>query len=73
MSSPDDITTILKCINAGEPGSQGRLLSLIYEELRQLARRKLAREGASQTLEPTALVHEAFLRLTGGESASWDS
>src|ERR1041384_1076797 len=49
------------------------LLPLVYEELRKLAAYKMAREAPGQTLQPTALVHEAWLRLTGAESKSWDS
>jgi RNA polymerase sigma factor (sigma-70 family) len=58
-----DVTQILAQIDAGEPAAASRLLPLVYDELRRLARQKLAHEKPGQTLQATALVHEAYLRL----------
>lgn len=55
----------------GGPEAAGRLLPIVYEELRKLAARKLAREGPNQTLQATALVHEAWLRLGGDPKSQW--
>jgi RNA polymerase sigma factor (TIGR02999 family) len=72
-----DVTRVLSAIEAGDPTAAEQLLPLVYAELRRLAARKLAREAPAQTLQPTALVHEAYLRLVGdaeGSSApSWNS
>jgi RNA polymerase sigma factor (TIGR02999 family) len=62
-----DITRILQTIEQGDPHAAGELLPLVYDELRKLAARYLARETPGQTLTPTALVHEAYLRLAPGE------
>ena len=51
----------------------GRLLDLVYEELRRLAAARMARESAAQTLQPTALVHEAWLRLGGDQQPTWEN
>ena len=68
-----DVTRILSAIEQGDPHAAGQLLPLVYDELRQLAAQKLAHEQAGQTLQATALVHEAFLRLVGGEQTQdWD-
>ena len=70
----EDITQILSAIENGDPQAAGRLLPLVYQELRRLAQRKMSQEAAGQTLQPTALVHEAFLRLVGDEDIKqWDS
>ncbi len=58
-----EVTRILAAIEQGDPHAVGQLLPLVYDELRQLAARKLAQEKPGQTLPPTALVHEAYLRL----------
>ncbi len=58
-------THLLNAIEAGDPQAAAQLLPLVYDELRQLAARKLAREKPGQTLDATALVHEAYLRLAG--------
>src|SRR5262245_44717372 len=74
-----EVTRILSAIEQGEPQAAGQLLPLVYDELRKLAAQKLAREPSGQTLDATALVHEAYLRLvaSGDASASqgpsWDS
>lgn len=69
-----DVTRILSAIEQGDPQAAAQLLPLVYDELRKLAAQKLAQERAGQTLQATALVHEAYLRLVGGESeAHWNS
>jgi len=69
-----DVTRILSQIDAGDPQASEKLLPLVYEELRKLAAVKLAQEQPGQTLQATALVHEAYLRLVGGEdSKHWDN
>jgi RNA polymerase sigma factor (TIGR02999 family) len=68
------VTGILRAIEEGDPRAAARLLPLVYDELRQLAAAKLAQEKAGQTLQPTALVHEAYLRLVGPAGGRmWDS
>src|SRR5213596_2107608 len=62
-----EITQILSRIESGAPGAAEHLLPLVYHELRQLAAARLAHEKPGQTLDATALVHEAYLRLVGGE------
>ena len=64
-----DLTHLLAAIHRGEPAAAGALLAQVYDELRQLARAKMAREQPGHTLQPTALVHEAWLRLGCGEEA----
>ena len=69
-----DVTHILSAIEQGDPHAAEQLLPLVYDELRKLAAQKLARETPGQTLQPTALVHEAYLRLVGEvEEQHWDS
>ncbi len=69
-----DITQILSAIENGDRQAAGELLPLVYEELRRLASSKMSHERSDQTLQPTALVHEAFLRLVGNEDTQrWDS
>jgi RNA polymerase sigma factor (TIGR02999 family) len=65
----NDVTHILSAIDHGDPRASEDLLPLVYDELRKLAVQKMAQEAAGQTLQPTALVHEAYLRLVGGERA----
>jgi RNA polymerase sigma factor (TIGR02999 family) len=68
------VTQILEQIESGDPTAAEQLLPLVYAELRRLARQKLAQEKPGQTLQATALVHEAYLRLVDGEKAQrWDS
>src|SRR5262245_27002791 len=68
-----DVTRILSAIEQGDPSAAGELLPLIYDELRKLAGQKLAQEKPGQTLQATALVHEAYLRLVGGnEPRQWN-
>ena len=79
MSSDDrrslmnEVTKIIHAIEAGDRHAAAELLPLVYEELRALAAQRLAQEKPGQTLEPTALVHEAYLRLVGnGTDQKWD-
>ena len=68
-----DVTVLLDAIQSGDPEAPAQLLPLVYEELRQLATHRLAHETPGQTLEPTALVHEAYLRLVDqGRGQHWD-
>jgi RNA polymerase sigma factor (TIGR02999 family) len=67
-----DVTHILHAIEQGDPKAADQLLPLVYEELRKLAAARMANEAPGQTLQPTALVHEAWLRLGGAEGQSWD-
>lgn len=68
----NDVTQILAEIEQGDADAIDQLLPLIYEELRRLAAQKLAGEPAGQTLQPTALVHEAYLRLVGSAPQNWN-
>jgi RNA polymerase sigma factor (TIGR02999 family) len=68
-----EVTRILDAIEQGDPKAADRLLPLVYEELRKLAACKMANEAPGQTLQPTALVHEAWLRLGGSDGQVWDS
>ena len=68
-----DVTRILNAIEQGDPRATEALLPLVYEELRLLAAQKLSHELPGQTLQATALVHEAYLRLVGTEDQSWDN
>ena len=63
----NDVTRILSAIDGGDPNAAERLLPLVYDELRRLAASRLAREKPGQTLDATALVHEAYLRLIGDD------
>jgi RNA polymerase sigma factor (TIGR02999 family) len=68
-----DVTRILSALEQGDSKSARELLPLVYEELRQLAAQRLRHEKPGQTLQPTALVHQAYLRLVGGDPAqAWD-
>ncbi len=67
-----DVTHILRRVQQGEGKAAEELLPLVYEELRKLAAARMAQEQPGQTLQPTALVHEAWLRLTGGEQPSFE-
>ena len=69
-----DVTQLLQAIEAGDDQAPEQLYHLVYDELRRLAQDKMARESGLQTLQPTALVHEAYLRMMGGEpDAGWDN
>ena len=67
-----DVTRILERAQAGDPKASGELLPLVYDELRRLAAHRLAGEAPGQTLQPTALVHEAWLKLSGAEDRNWN-
>ena len=70
----NDVTRVLSAIEQGDPNATEQLLPLVYDELRKLAAQKLAQEKPGQTLQATALVHEAYLRLVDRETAQqWDS
>jgi RNA polymerase sigma factor (TIGR02999 family) len=63
----NDVTRLLDAIDRGDPHAAGLLLPVVYDELRRLAAAQMAREKPGQTLQATALVHEAYLRLVGGQ------
>jgi RNA polymerase sigma factor (TIGR02999 family) len=67
-----ELTRILQSAAGGRTKAAAELLPLVYEELRKLAASKMAGESSNQTLQPTALVHEAWLRLTGNENVKWE-
>jgi RNA polymerase sigma factor (TIGR02999 family) len=70
----NEVTRILLAVEQGDPHAAEELLPLVYDELRKLARQKLAQEKPAQTLQATALVHEAYLRLVEGDQAAhWNS
>ena len=68
-----NITLILNAIDGGDTKKAEKLLPLVYEELRYLAAQKLTQEAPGQTLQATALVHEAYIRLVGAKERNWDS
>ena len=69
-----EVTRILSDLDRGDPDAADRLLPLVYEELRKLAAHRMAQEAPGQTLQPTALVHEAYLRLIGTDQTQhWNS
>ena len=68
-----ELTRILHATAQGDSSAARKLLPLVYNELRQLAARKMTRESCTQTLQPTALVHEAWLRLGGDEQPTWEN
>jgi RNA polymerase sigma factor (TIGR02999 family) len=68
-----EVTQLLNAMDGGDPRAAERLLPLVYEELRRLAARELSEEAANHTLQPTELVHEAYLRLVGsGPDSPWN-
>ncbi len=67
-----NVTQVLEAAQKGDPAAADQLLPLVYEELRKLAAAKMAQEAPGQTLQPTALVHEAWLRLVGSENQKWN-
>jgi RNA polymerase sigma factor (TIGR02999 family) len=69
----NDVSRMLVRVEQGDPKAAEGLLPLVYAELRKLAAHKMASEAPGQTLQPTALVHEAWLRLTGDEGKAWDN
>src|SRR5262245_1391538 len=68
LGAMSDVTRILSAIEAGDPKAAAELLPLVYDELRKLAAVRMAEEKAGHTLDPTALAHEAYLRLAGARS-----
>jgi RNA polymerase sigma factor (TIGR02999 family) len=73
MGKMCDATVILRAIELGEPEAAEKLLDLVYAELRQMAAGKMAREAPGQTLQPTALVHEAWLRLVASKNPKFEN
>jgi RNA polymerase sigma factor (TIGR02999 family) len=77
MAEPDqpahEVTRILEAIQGGDLKATDELLPIVYNELRRLAAQKLARESPGQTLQATALVHEAYIRLVGSEGPGWEN
>ncbi len=69
----NEVTLLLEAVSRGEARASEELLPLVYEELRHLAAARMAHEAAGQTLQPTALVHEAWLRLVGGGDRTWQN
>lgn len=67
-----EVTELLHAIDAGDPAASAELLPIVYEELRRLARSRMANEKPGQTLQATSLVHEAYLRLVGDDSNNWN-
>jgi RNA polymerase sigma factor (TIGR02999 family) len=66
-----EVTYLLSAVDSGNSLAAQQLLTLVYDDLRRLAARRLSHEAPGQTLEPTALVHEAYLRLVGAKGAQW--
>jgi len=75
MPRQTDVTRILSAIECGDASAASKLLPIVYDELRRLAAQRMAREGSGQTLQATALVHEAYMRLLGpdGNEMHWQS
>ncbi len=71
MGMVNEVTLLLNAISRGEGGAAEELMPLVYDELRRLAAARMALESESQTLQPTALVHEAWLRLVGNGDRTW--
>jgi ECF sigma factor len=71
MTSAGQVTQLLKCWSQGDQEALGRLMPVVYAELRRLARRQMARERPDHTLQVTALVHEAYLRLLDVRQVDW--
>ena len=68
-----EATLLLTAVEQGDPKAAEKLLELLYEELRRLAASKMAREAPGHTLQPTALVHEAWLRLVGSQNPKYEN
>jgi RNA polymerase sigma factor (TIGR02999 family) len=69
----DDLSTVLEAVRSGQDGAEDRLFDLVYHELRRMAHARMARERPGQTLQTTALVHEAFLKLQRGGDPGWEN
>ncbi len=72
MDEPGEVTRLLREMSTGRDGAIEELLPLVYDELRRIASRHMRREGEQHTLQPTALVHEAYLKLVDQKRAEWD-
>ncbi len=72
-NSPSEVTLLLAEIRGGRREATDRLLPIVYAELKRLARSQMSRERPGQTLQPTALIHEAYLRLVDGERLPWEN
>jgi RNA polymerase sigma-70 factor, ECF subfamily len=70
-SAPQDVTLLLHCLNLGESAAEAKLIPVVYDELRRLAAHYMRQERPDHTLQATALVHEAFLRLTRQKDVNW--
>src|SRR5438552_392379 len=68
-----DVTQILQAIDSGDAKAAGDLLPLVYDELRKLAEHRMTSESPDHTLSPTALVHEAYIRLVGKDDPGWQN
>lgn len=68
-----DVGRVLQALSRGESGASAELLPLVYDELRRLAAARMAQEAAGQTLQPTALIHEAWLRLVANGDRTWQN
>lgn len=71
--SPTELTVVLQAASEGDPKAASELLPLVYSELRKLAQARMAKTPPGNTLQPTALVHEAYLRLIGSDADDWNS
>ncbi|MEQ1826892.1 MAG: sigma-70 family RNA polymerase sigma factor [Pirellula sp.] len=69
----DDITKILSAIQNGEPSASENLFAMLYDELKRIANQQMRHEAVSHTLQPTALVHEAYVRMLGSENCTWEN
>ena len=67
------VTQMLKQVSAGDPRASSELLPLVYAELRKLAQSRMTKTPPGNTLQPTALVHEAYMRMVGSDAPSWNS
>lgn len=72
MKDQHEVTRLLEQVASGDPKASAELLPLVYEELRRLARSRMTQEPAGMTLQPTALVHEAYIRLVGSNDTNWN-
>jgi len=72
MAAPAEVTTLITDARRGDEAATGRLFTLVYEELREMARFRLRAEREGHTLNPTALVHEAFIKLVGGATSAFE-
>jgi len=73
LAEPDDITLLLKRMQDGDGDARTRLIALVYPDLRRMAARRMRGERPGHTLQPTALVHEAFVRLAGTKDIVWEN